>query len=169
MARAKCEISYHCHSWWQNLTLLVRDCSTVFTLAKLSLLFISGLDVKIHAKLNFNLNSRILLLNPTTALGCGSVILGHSLPIPIPMLLLMLFSLPGVLSLLSQSSHFPSLEGSLKYVIPALCDPLLCGIIVEFRGSWKKMWDCRLGQANVVVALIVRMNVRSGPRLSSQT
>lgn len=160
MARAKCEISYHCHSWWQNLTLLVRDCSTVFTPAKLSLLFIPGLDVKIHEKLNCNLNSRMLLL----------VVVVWFRGIPVPMLLLMLFSLPGVLTLLSQSSHFPPLEGSLKYVIPALCDPLLCGIIVKFGGAWKKMWDCRLGQANlVVVILIMRMNVRSGPRLSSQT
>lgn len=169
MACAKCEISHHCHSWWQSLALLVHDCSTVFTLAKLSLLFISGLDVKIQAKRNFNLNSKILLLNPATALGCGSVIPGHSLPIPIPMLLLMLFSLPGVLSLSCQPSHFPSLEGSLKYIIPALCDPLLCGIIVEFEGAWKKMWDWRLGQANLVIILIMRINVRSGPRLSSQT
>lgn len=117
-------------------------------LQKLSLLFISGLDVKIQAKWNFNLNSKILLLNPATALGYGSMILGHSLPISSPMLLLMLFSLPGVLSLLCQPSHFPSLEGSLKYIIPALCDPLLCGIIVEFEGAWKKMWDRRLGWAN---------------------
>lgn len=117
----------------------MHDCSTVFMLAKSSLLFISGLDVKIQAKLNFNLNSRILLLNPVTALGGGSVIPGHSLPIPIPMLLLMLFSLPGAVSLLCQPSHFPSFEDSLKYIIPALCDPLLCGIIVEFRCAWKKM------------------------------
>lgn len=141
MAYAKCEFIHCCHIWWENRTLL-HDCSTVSYLQNslLNLLFISCSDTK----LNFDLNSRIQLLNPTAFwhkhADRGRVTPGHSLPISIPMLLFMLFSSLEFLCSSQLMYPLPILTG-----LPEVPDP---SSIDSFMW-WTHYWVWKSGKQSV--------------------